>query len=533
MPEQPEVACFAYRIANRAGAPKSVDEQTPFMLLVHPPVFSRRDDRDFGDPHAWNVTVDHNSPFRHVPCPNPPPGAAVMSDTAYTVVSKGRPWEHLLKPAAPAPLYCRQRGKYLLVGNVNEWNFRFFKNKPDMPFDWIAEEAVAERSFRAFFASDLARTWSIAIIKVFVGFNNKGFRFVGGIGRHLAMDILYLAGILPGTPVCRMSRDMQDRLLAAIKEYMVSLQSVAYTKQVCSVPKGLKNPFRFNDASNAAYFIGWVKCHHRTKVQMPIGLFLLYATLGYFDYEHVLGQPYPSHAADKFISRACGRNHNRVSTKEQRIWRPVVYRSDNDNRAGGGRGYWTPIVCKIPDDYHGSIMHYVDKDLAKFSFCTTIGPRRKQEKNEESQGGRPLLARTTHDAVTYVSIKGQRSPFKPDDDMRKYVVMSDYVARVANSRENLEKEKQAQTRAHLKHKLKTSTGDDHIDQDKPMVPIPRDSIVGTQTDIDAKRRARQELKEEREKVEQEAERKRKEALYKKIRLESNRMNGIANMASSR
>ncbi|KAL0948830.1 hypothetical protein HGRIS_008955 [Hohenbuehelia grisea] len=615
-------ALHTVHIKTQSGAPAHVSPDTPFSLILHPANFSRHDGKPKSDPTAWNVTVDDHSKERHVPSANSPAEAALMSDGAHKIVSNNRRWNHLLQPAPAAPLYCRQRGKYLVIGNKynvaivhlrlegcivgvtrevhdeivgtsiavqtfnksrmtwetrrsyrlpprfvepgssplqnrtvtvlvsfvsKDWawmivdHLRFarvhiYTPPADVPltadsfkpgstdwdsnifnptifanvaWDWIEEPADAEKAFREFFASDYAQSSDRTILHVFLK-PRKQDQFASGIGRHLIMDILFLAAIFPGTPLFMVTPEMQERLLVAIKKYMSSLQGEEYLRDVCKVPGSQQsNPFRFNDNANAAYFRGWVHWHHCTKAMLDWDLFCLYARLGCLDYNHVLGQPYDPQLAEAFLRKYTQRQ--RISTKEQFVWRPVMFRSDREPgvrsvNAPHNSGFWTVMVCKIPSSFRGHVITLVTSDLAKFAFTTTIGPEQfrvwvlnrinyrelskslkncppKAVKHTRSEGGRRRKERTTHNTITRSSADHVRKPYVMDKEMKKYVLPGAYSTFFENTYEAQEQEKINAAKAAAK-----AAKGGCVDSDQEWFEIiPKGRVRGTQSHLDMSR----------------------------------------------
>lgn len=91
-----------------------------------------------------------------------------------------------------------------------------------------------------------------------------------GLGRHCINDLLYRAGIFPGTPVHVICLDSSlfYRLKALIYEYIAQYSSERFLKQVVSV-RNSTNPFDFNEKSNQDYLSSYIDVFRRCKVCMP------------------------------------------------------------------------------------------------------------------------------------------------------------------------------------------------------------------------------------------------------------------------
>ncbi|KAL0960758.1 hypothetical protein HGRIS_005780 [Hohenbuehelia grisea] len=161
------------------------------------------------------------------------------------------------------------------------------------------------------------------------------------------------------------------------------------------------------------------------------------------------------------------------------------------------------IVCKIPSSFKGHFLVQVTSDLAKFTYCTTIGPEQfrpwvlnrpnfkqptkvvkncpaKKVKNTGSEGGRPRVDRTTHSAVTRVSVSHVRDMYTVDEEMKKHVLLGVYSEFLKTSYEAWVKEKLEEA----KLAAKVDAGINVKDERGWFEIIPKGGVRGTQAHLD-------------------------------------------------
>lgn len=88
-----------------------------------------------------------------------------------------------------------------------------------------------------------------------------------GLGRHCINDLLYQAGIFPGTPsyVICLDLSLYCRLKDLIYSYIARFSSQKFLKKIVSV-QNTNNPFAFNETSNQNYISSYIDVFRRTKV---------------------------------------------------------------------------------------------------------------------------------------------------------------------------------------------------------------------------------------------------------------------------
>ncbi|KAL0952244.1 hypothetical protein HGRIS_006534 [Hohenbuehelia grisea] len=285
------------------------------------------------------------------------------------------------------------------------WDGQLFKGL-NSPYDWIHERAEAEKALDRWRDSCRrscggSRTWGSTIIKSLADNNHKQ---AGSFGRHCINDTCYLGAVYPGTPesFIATNRETYTRLKTAMGAFADLIAHNDYKKKVC-ITSNSTNPFAFNPDSNRAYFRKYVFVMRRTSVLMPRDLFELYASLGYFDREHTLGERYPPGKRPTWLAAAS------MTEKTSAVWVPVYLRYDHGEKAD--THFWTPIVAKAPKGWAGRNI-----DKTRFMFKTTLGPYQFRPfiLNQIFLGhmrGRPTIGRTTRALIKADNLDHVRSPW--------------------------------------------------------------------------------------------------------------------------
>ncbi|KAH6894948.1 hypothetical protein BKA70DRAFT_1032085, partial [Coprinopsis sp. MPI-PUGE-AT-0042] len=168
------------------------------------------------------------------------------------------------------------------------WREVLWVKFPDGP-DWYYERTEAIQALRA---------WRQRMQNEEAGFNqpivkaltlNTSMAF-GGIGRHLANDLLFKAAIHPGLSsiyVCEHEQTW-SRLESTITTYMDSWYSPTFAKN-CSGDVNSLNPFAFNFTSNNNYLKMYTLVYYKKDVWVDKDLYNLYLRLGYLDENHIVG----------------------------------------------------------------------------------------------------------------------------------------------------------------------------------------------------------------------------------------------------
>ncbi|KAG6836526.1 hypothetical protein H0H93_007135 [Arthromyces matolae] len=179
-------------------------------------------------------------------------------------------------------------------------------------------------------------------------------RAFSGLGRHCINDILHFLGFHPGITsyaVC-LQDDLFDHLKLTIYWFLQRFLKTSFLKRVATKPN-TNNPFSFNAESNKNYISCYIAVFRRTRVKMPKELYDRYQSLGLLDPSHTIGDEYPTEKC-----KPCS-----GETK----WVPVSF-------CGAPLKAYTVIVAKPPTpDYIAADLSQVPKDIAEFSYSTTIG----------------------------------------------------------------------------------------------------------------------------------------------------------------
>ncbi|KAK7015047.1 hypothetical protein R3P38DRAFT_2999205 [Favolaschia claudopus] len=163
--------------------------------------------------------------------------------------------------------------------------WRRFRGGPD----WVIELDEALRVLDNWRASVLEEEDDTAILDALLDVEGPG----GGLGQHLANDLLYGLAMHPDTPsfeVCA-SREMFHELRTYLPKFMATWRSEEYYTRCAGLPNS-NNPFVFHEVSNQNFLKSYVQVYRRTKVCIPAALYDRYQSRGLFDPTHVIGTPY-------------------------------------------------------------------------------------------------------------------------------------------------------------------------------------------------------------------------------------------------
>lgn len=112
----------------------------------------------------------------------------------------------------------------------------------------------------------------------------------GGIGKHLANDLLYEVAIHPDMPSFVLCSDdkLYGRLRTHLPVFMARWVSPEFLK-ACGGRTNSRNPFAFNMTSNRNFLSTCVRTYRRDIVRVPRDLFNTYGSEGAFDPNHTIG----------------------------------------------------------------------------------------------------------------------------------------------------------------------------------------------------------------------------------------------------
>ncbi|KAJ7178255.1 hypothetical protein C8R46DRAFT_1029740 [Mycena filopes] len=189
----------------------------------------------------------------------------------------------------------------------------------------------------------------IAIVDVLNDAHGPG----GGIGKHLASDLLYEVAIHPDTPsfvLC--SNDvLYMRFRTYVPHFMARWTSPEFLKACGGRPNSL-NPFAFNRTSDRNFIWSYVSVYRRTSVRVPRAIYNLYLQNGLFDPDHIIGTPYL-------------KDFTPITTQ----WKEVPVRCFE---ASNGARYHI-ILAQVPRGWPVRVENTTFNDISNAGFATTLG----------------------------------------------------------------------------------------------------------------------------------------------------------------
>ncbi|KAL0960298.1 hypothetical protein HGRIS_011925 [Hohenbuehelia grisea] len=109
MPELPELTFWETIISECKGAPSTVTQDTEFALRIHPTSFFYDSSKQ-----RYNLTVDRTLLDSYALDTHASQDDINLSSSSLKA-SEEKDWAYLLLPAAPGKLFCRRRGKRLVM----------------------------------------------------------------------------------------------------------------------------------------------------------------------------------------------------------------------------------------------------------------------------------------------------------------------------------------------------------------------------------------------------------------------------------
>ncbi|KAJ7079275.1 hypothetical protein B0H15DRAFT_914148 [Mycena belliarum] len=228
------------------------------------------------------------------------------------------------------------------------WIERLWSMFPSGP-DWVYELPEALANLDKWRVNVIKQSTADCIVDVLVTAHGPG----GGIGKHLACDLLHQIGVLPDTSafdLCSIP-GMYNRLRAHLPVFMATWVSPKFLK-ACAGRTNSRNALAFNTTSNRNFLESYVDVYRRTKVRVPRDLYNLHLSLGNFDPTHIYGTPYLKPFE--------------LLTKE---WKDMPVRCFS---APGSRRYHI-ILAQVPQGYpiRSEITNF--SDVTNAGFSTTLG----------------------------------------------------------------------------------------------------------------------------------------------------------------
>ncbi|KAK6971440.1 hypothetical protein R3P38DRAFT_3142740 [Favolaschia claudopus] len=250
------------------------------------------------------------------------------------------------------------------------WKNRLWTRYAGGP-DWILEKDDALAVLDGWRQKVLRKGTETPIIDVLLQAGGPG----GGIGQHLANDLLFGAAIHPDTPADVLCED--DELYDSFREYVPNFMSKFASKT---------NPFSFNLTSDTNFLRGYVQVYRKEEVRVPAALYDLYQSRGLLDPNHTIGTPY----------------HGQwVPTDKKYKLLPVRFFE------GGANNRYHVILAMPPSTWKVTYTTPCTfKDVTQAGYATTLGPAsfREPMRNKldpeaianlcSGKGGRPKKVRT-------------------------------------------------------------------------------------------------------------------------------------------
>ncbi|KAJ7726999.1 hypothetical protein DFH07DRAFT_945938 [Mycena maculata] len=168
------------------------------------------------------------------------------------------------------------------------WREHFWTIYPGGP-DWVIELDAALEFLDQWRVKVLQQETYAAIVDILITADGPG----GGIGKHLACDLLYQVAIHPDTPsffLCSHSV-LFNCLRGHLPTFMKTWVSPKFL-ELCGGRTNSLNPFAFNTKSDHNFMSGYIDVYRRNMVRVERELYNLYLSNGYFDSEHIIGTPY-------------------------------------------------------------------------------------------------------------------------------------------------------------------------------------------------------------------------------------------------
>ncbi|KAJ7149916.1 hypothetical protein C8R46DRAFT_1306347 [Mycena filopes] len=189
----------------------------------------------------------------------------------------------------------------------------------------------------------------IAIVDVLNNAHGPG----GGIGKHLASDLLYEVAIHPDTPSFVLCSDnvLYMRFRTNVPHFMARWTSPEFLKACGGRPNSL-NPFAFNRTSDRNFIWSYVSVYRRTSVRVPRAIYNLYLQNGLFDPDHIIGTPYL-------------KEFTPITTQ----WKEVPVRCFE---ASNGARYHI-ILAQVPRGWPVRVENTAFNDISNAGFATTLG----------------------------------------------------------------------------------------------------------------------------------------------------------------
>ncbi|KAK7001753.1 hypothetical protein R3P38DRAFT_3044301 [Favolaschia claudopus] len=230
------------------------------------------------------------------------------------------------------------------------WETRLWSRFKGGP-DWVCEPDAALEELDEWRQEVLEKATHTPIIDVLLDANGPG----GGVGQHLANDLLFCCALHPDTPanVLCADDDLYGSLRDTFPSFMAKFSSKTYFARCGSTPN-TRNPFSFNLTSDTNFLRGYVQVYRKEEARVPAALYDLYQSRGLLDPQHTMGTPY---------------TRGWVPTDKQFKLLPVRFFE------GGANKRYHVIRAKPPSTWPVAyITPYTFNDVTRAGFCTTLGP---------------------------------------------------------------------------------------------------------------------------------------------------------------
>ncbi|KAF9049376.1 hypothetical protein BDZ89DRAFT_1057739 [Hymenopellis radicata] len=226
--------------------------------------------------------------------------------------------------------------------------------------DWLYElpQALQELDRWRQLNLDDSSCHGISILQAMSTADDAEGRFFASFGRHTINDALHHVELHPGMPAAEICADdtLYEAFKAGLAEYMQQFRSAKFRRLVCNRPN-TSNPFTFQASLDARYSATYMTVFRKATVRISIPKYNRMLSLGLFDPEHTIGEPY--------IAKP---EHIVTDLDRQYIEAPVLHLTDSLDT-------YTIIRAKIPTRpgwAAGTVKPAKDHRLD--GYKTTIGP---------------------------------------------------------------------------------------------------------------------------------------------------------------
>ncbi|KAJ7186588.1 hypothetical protein C8R46DRAFT_1024628 [Mycena filopes] len=205
----------------------------------------------------------------------------------------------------------------------------------------------------------------VSIVDVLTDAHGPG----GGIGKHLASDLLYEVGIHPDTPSFVLCSDnvLFMRFRTYLPHFMARWTSPEFLKACGGRPNSL-NPFTFNRTSDRNFMWSYVSVYRRTSVRVPRAIYNLYLESGLFDPDHIIGAQLCC-TVTAVLNDSAGTPYLKDFTPITAQWKEVPVRCFE---ASKGASYHI-IRAQVPRGWPVRVENTAFNDVTNAGFATTLG----------------------------------------------------------------------------------------------------------------------------------------------------------------